>query len=178
MTGLHIALLLASLLFADFVHAGSRERYAISEEQVLTQLHLHGTAVDIALPQVTSQVPDSRLLVVSEEREGTAIRLRLRCAEGACLPFYATLRFRTANDAEALLARLRVSTNLANKSSTLIRQGSPTVLEIVMGQVRIRINVKCLQSGSQGDMIRVRDEQTQRIYLASVVDKNHVRVER
>jgi flagella basal body P-ring formation protein FlgA len=47
-----------------------------------------------------------------------------------------------------------------------------------MGQVRIRINVKCLQSGSQGDMIRVRDEQTQRIYLASVVDKNHVRVER
>ncbi len=179
MTGQKFAFIaLALLLYIAPLYAD--EATIITREQIITQLHLTDVALEVEIPKVISRRSQSKLIVMSRQVNGRTIQLRLRCAESACVPFYVKLRFHDGADANSALLDLqppayRRSPNKAR--CRIVKAGSSAFLEIVSAAVRVRLQVRCLQSGSQGDIIRVRDEQTRRVYSARVIDKDHVKAE-
>ena len=96
--------------------------------------------------------------------------IHLRCKpRSACGDFFVFVRFATAREALAALGALQNADQ--SKSVPLpkvIRAGTQVSLLLQGHKMILRLVVKALNSGAIGESIRVRDEETRRIYLAVV----------
>lgn len=128
------------------------------------------------------------LRVVSIKAAGEGVWfLRLDCdSRRDCLPFYVLLRW-SAIDA-AILARAGVESDAGQQtvvaasdrrpSAPLQRSGDRVDMIEELSGMHLRTHAVCLQSGSLGDRIRVRNLSTHRVVLATVAGGQLVRVER
>lgn len=169
--------LLALTVLLLVVCGYAAERHIIATPQIAKLLPQIATAEQISLPSVTSRVANPLLRLMSANQDGTSARLRIDCEHSVdCLPFYVTLRFRSESDACSFIASVRVPPHrVLGKSVVLVRRGSLASLEVGNRDVRLHLQVRCLESGSQGEVIRARDEVTRRVYQAVVINRDQLR---
>jgi len=174
------SIVVGAMVMVSVVHACAIERYRITQAMLLDWLHLDGSAVHLSVPEMSSRVPRPPLALLSKHRQQDHVRLRVACDDPTnCLPFYVELEFDSevvaANFADRITRTTKVPT--IAKLPLLVTRGSIARLEVVIGGVRLQLYVRCLQSGAQGDVIRVSDDKMHRIYRARVLDKDHLRAD-
>lgn len=152
------------------------ERVPVSREQVAQAMQSAGIETTPDQVQVLTNVTTSsgatlRVSKVKESADG--ILAELACGKPRqCLPFYAMVH----SDAAAV-AKLPVvpSPGTTPKESPLIARGQSVTLVIQHADFRIVLPAICLESGIQGQTIRVASPDRKRIYTAEVVSNKIVR---
>ena len=171
------ALFVALLFTATGVRADDNPRKPISREWILSALIASGVQIAPGqlepLSSVSATVPNPRLRVVSLEMlDGESDRARLQC-EGTdtCLPFYVLVHWGQPGDEQAGIPGRRVKTRSRSglrPEDVLVRSGKAAVLVFEGEHVRMTLPVKCLQSGSRGQRVRVISKELRKVYLARV----------
>jgi flagella basal body P-ring formation protein FlgA len=104
-------------------------------------------------------------------------RVLLRCVDrSACIPFYVVVK--GLDPGQRLAADAQKTNAITQKSAPgelVIRKGSTVVLQIVAPKMLITVPVVCLQSGRQGDRIKVSLIDHSRTYLAEIVSPKLLR---
>ena len=168
--------LVALVMLATVLQSSAASRYRVSSEHIRTFLQLKGVDVALQIPEVESRVLSPSLRVVSRHQHQQTVYLRIRCLDAReCLPFYATLCFASTEEAAAFRAILPHKSAAKEQNTILVARGSLARMEIDLPRVRGYVIVRVSESGSEGDSIHVRDEQTGRIYLARVLNTGHLR---
>jgi hypothetical protein len=106
--------------------------------------------------------------------------LRLECGSRLeCLPFEVALRLRGSDNGAGLALRhgSMLSTPLAQLSAPVVRSGEKVRLAEEVSGMRLSAPAVCLQSGSIGQKIRVRNVSSGRVVLARVRGAGRVAVE-
>ncbi len=148
------------------------------ESQLPIEFTSHGAVpIDVSL-QVVQAAWDDRQ---------SALNFRLRClVQKQCSAFLiqAPASAQQAIDWQEQLKHMNVGgVNYAGRVSTyahlpapvLAKGGDPALLSMQIDGVRISIRVICLQRGTLGQIIRVRDAQSHRVYRAEVVSPGLLR---
>jgi len=158
------------------------ERTPISEERVLAALgsvHLPGQKPQVQiLSAVTTKATAAVLQVAGIERwKDKDALVKFRCSKGECLPFYVALHWQTFAERERAL--LASNANRTVRSSVrqepLVRAGQQATLITSNNKFNARTPIICLQTGSQGQRVRVATMDHKRIALAEVVDSGVLR---
>ena len=169
------------VVLAFALAAGARAgTYRITTSDVANSLQLDAGSARITMPVVLSRVEHPALRLIAQAQRGRSVRVRIDCEKRVeCPPFYAEIDFLSNVRAEQFLAQARSVSVQPQKRLVppIVQSGSMAELEIRMRAIRLLFHVRCLEAGAKGDVIRVRDESTKRIYRARVVDKNHLRAE-
>jgi len=155
--------------------------YSLGAEEVTTALATHDISLGIDqvefLAQVKSSHPNSTLEV---ERLQAASRVsllaRMRCREaGECLPFYVVLHLSDKQEPQAMLERFPASPPVHTvPASTLrpiwvVRAGEKATFVLEGKNFRATAPVICLQSGRQGENIRVSSLDRKRVMVGEIV---------
>jgi len=170
--------LFVALLFTGAgvsVRADDNPRTPISREWILSALIASGVQIEPGqlepLSNVTATVSNPRLRVVSLEMlDGESDKARLQC-EGSdtCLPFYVLVHWGQPGDEQPTLPARQVGTRSGMRpEDVLVRSGKAAVLVFEGEHVRMTLPVKCLQSGSRGQRVRVISKELRKVYLARV----------
>jgi hypothetical protein len=167
-------------------------RLPISSGQVLAALRTdkitaeaEGGRVEF-LSVVTSSVAKPRLRVVELAKlTPESLRMRLQCnTNRECLPFLAILHVASQAERDQILAlwhqrspqsRDAHMTARLSPAPNIVRAGSAVKLLIDGKNMRITVPVVCLQSGRQGQTIRVASSDRKRVYQAQVISQEFVR---
>lgn len=155
--------------------------FPISRQQILTLLRLGTAEPVLTMPRALSRVPEPQLSVTVEDRQGSWLRLRVECLpRSECLPFYVELHFRSAKEAGGLADQLGPvsARSAADRSAPLVRPGLVAHLEVrISERIALQIPVRCLEAGRLGELVRVRDEETRKVYRARVLGDGELRAE-
>jgi len=180
MYGWSQSLLLAGLLVLVTPGAVAANRFSIHREQVLALLRLSDEGLLLLMPNAISRVGSPQLKVISENHEGSSLRLRIGCLRiSECLPFYVVVQFRSSEAAARFAKTVACATRSAihaNPDPVLVRPGEMAHLEVALSdQITLRIDVRCLQAGKLQQVIPVRDEETRKLYSALVLGRGELR---
>ena len=144
-------------------------------QAVAGKLHEHGLreeqmprAEDLDLPVAVPAAERRTLRVVAVCKESGSGRLqfRLECREPEqCIPFLAYLR--TAERAIAESCRPGSRSAAAPPKKVAVRAGQRAMVVFVADRLRLTTSVICLERGSEGEIIRVKN-QDGRIFRARV----------
>jgi hypothetical protein len=161
-------------------------------QAVASALHLDTSDLENSLQLLRSPflLPgNAHLRVVSiKAAGGNSWFLRVECdSRRDCLPFYALLRSSVFNATvlprsgskpdRQLEADIKGLTR-QSRSAPIERSGDRVEVVEELSGMHFRTRAICLQSGSLGDLIRVRNLSTHRVVLATVAGDRVVRVER
>ena len=134
----------------------------------------------LALPAALPRDAGFRFVSVKAAAQPGMFLLKLACRDRGCLPFYAILHSSAGELASSSPAR-SIGVGMVSRSgrnAPLQRAGDRVQVVEELSGLRLRTPAVCLQPGSLGDRIRVRTTTTHRVLLATIADKNLVRVER
>jgi hypothetical protein len=125
--------------------------------------------VDFLSPVPTSAT-DADVRVVSVARlAGDTFKVRMRCQNNECLPFYVLLRGVNFSEEQTRQQFPRRIVNQVNpKSRRVVRSGERVTLIVEGKDLRITLPVICLQNGALGQKIRVSSSDHKKIYIAEV----------
>lgn len=153
------------------------KRFPISSEQVAGALRSGGLDIDAEhithMPNVTAAEESPQLSivrVVPVDSEEVAVRLACRDAS-ICLPFLVFVRARRS-EAERFRSTTASPPQVKVASASthpLMRAGESVTFLIESDDVRITMNVVCLQAGQVGDTIRVATTDRKLVYRAQVI---------
>ena len=107
-------------------------------------------------------------------------RVLMRCTDrSSCIPFYAVVHGLTSSE-KALQNSPKPQSRVSVRQEPaggpiLMKRGSTVTLEIVAPEMVITVSVVCLQSGRQGERIRVSAVDQQKTYLGEVVSPGLLR---
>jgi hypothetical protein len=169
---------LCTLTCAATVATGPGEPVTVSREQVAGAIQEAGIHASVAELEVLAKV-SSRTGVklhvarIIRESAGTALA-ELHCQARQCLPFYVLVH--NARIAEGAAAPFRPATGSRSAAAhPLLERGKAVTLLIESADLRIALPVISLESGAQGEVIRVASPDHKRVYRAEIVDKTTVR---
>ncbi len=142
----------------------------------LEVLEFNADQLDIPEVRCASRSPQLKATSVTYDSKSGAIESRLQCAGRSCLPFYIRV---TATQSSVPLASqsLRISEpNRVTKQhpSPILRVGDAATLSVATPAMRISLPVRCLQSGGIDDIVRVRDPQTNKVFVARIESKTRL----
>ena len=132
------------------------------------------TPLSITVPDSINLPGIAQLLTRNCRVQGAAVWVELRCQHYHCRPFFVELSYATA--AEAKLAAQLLAKDLPSETErrpVILHAGRSTSLVLLRRGVKITLPVRALQSGSIGQVVRVRDSD-KKIYLAVVRSANRV----
>jgi hypothetical protein len=159
------------------------ERTRVSEDRMLSALdsfHLpvHKSQVQL-LSAVSAKSGQANLQVVGVQcwnnRDALA---RFRCAKsGDCLPFYVVLHWPTSQDRDLALAGLNLNrtAHSSGRKEMLVRAGQKATLLVSDRKFQATAPIICLESGSQGQKVRIATLDHKRIARAEVIDRGVLR---
>jgi hypothetical protein len=158
--------------------ADDNPRTPIAREWILGALDSSGIKITPdqmeQLSSVTATEAKPRLKVVSVEvLDGESDRVRLQCQHpNTCLPFYVLLHWGQPDDEQSALSgpqNGRAPGGRAKKPESMwVRSGKTAVMVFEGELIRMTLPVMCLQSGGQGQRVRVINRETKKTYLARV----------
>jgi len=167
-----------SLLYAD--DAPSRMTPVTKDEvhrAVLAEFRARGvpgdalpTGGDIELPAAVPATVERRLRVTASCWNETLalLQFRLECAQaGQCLPFFAFVRGPRPEAAESCQSAPNVRAARPRLRKPVVRAGDRATVVFRGPQVRLTTTVTCLDRGSEGDIVRVKN-QDGRVFRARV----------
>jgi len=153
------------------------EPLSITGQDVATAMAVAGWKVDAANVKFLSQVSvigqNGRLKVIEVAPwVENSLKVKLRCLDPrACLPFYVLVN-RTAGGPESLpsLANSAEGTRVElTGQRPVLRSGDPATMVFNNRFLHISMPVICLQSGRQGQTIRVASIDHRRFYKAEIM---------
>jgi len=163
-----------------FAADSAAKRFPVTPQMVMNAMKsrsipVDGVQVTLSAP-ITSATPNPELEVQSVSMTGThRAMLRLACKNTAdCIPFYISAAWQ--DDASiiplpALAPTQQTHTaSMALQPTDFLRAGTPAVLTIDDDRLHIQLRVITLQSGSQGEMIRVTTPDRRRAFVAEVIN--------
>jgi hypothetical protein len=152
----------------------------VTESDVVAAMREKGITIGSAQVKMLSTIPTrtehpSLEAVRIEKLSQMDSRVLLRCADAKeCIPFYAVVNGLDANQQSSGASAAKIS--FSRKPGTkvaleipLVKKGSMATLEIVAPEMLITVPVLCLESGRQGERIKVVLTDHTRTYLAEVV---------
>ena len=171
------------MLVGSIVPAASQvrqNRIAITPQRVASAMADAGWKVRSdqvkLLSQVTTADGNGRLQVVQVTHWQDKLKAELRCNDpGACLPFYVLVDKdkTTEKAAENVTAGVRATPTQSEAEpgteKPVMRSGDPATLKFIDKGLSITMPVICLESGRQGQKIRVTSADHRRFYKAEIV---------
>ena len=107
--------------------------------------------------------PALQVAAATWNRSASTIEFRIRCVErGICAPFL--VRMAIPEDSSGSPARLR----RRETAPVLVKAGAAATLRAESGGVRVSVRVLPLQPGTLGEIVRVRDPFTNRVFRVRV----------
>jgi hypothetical protein len=163
------------------------QRFALTVSQVAQTLSVSGVQIaaqQVSLPaKVVATRPNPELDVLSVEplrdqsagtRDETSSLVKMAChQQGACLPFYAIVRWPEGSAGRAA-DLFNASGSKASKPqvAVIMRAGTHATLVMDDGRSHIQIAVMSLESGKAGQRVRVASLDHKLFYQAVVVSAN------
>jgi Chaperone for flagella basal body P-ring formation len=157
----------------------------LSPDRVASALQGFGVGAQSSEVEFVSAVPvsssSSKLQVESWKRlNDSTAWVQLRCEKNQdCLPFFVLLHGAEhafpAKQPVATGSMAHVSAKTAGRKPSLVRAGARATLFLLGASSRITTVVVCLDNGSLGSQVRVKNLVTKQILTAEVVDKGVVR---
>jgi hypothetical protein len=169
---------LCTLSWAATIASGSGQLVPVSREQVAGAIQAAGfdaSAIQLQLLSNVTSPAGTTLHVakISRESAGTALA-ELHCPARQCLPFYVLVHdTRIAEGAAVPFRQQGVSRSAPARP--LLERGRTITLMIERSDFRIVLPVISLESGMQGQIIRVTSPDHKRVYRAEIVNKTTVR---
>lgn len=120
--------------------------------------------IEVPLRSQSATLHIVRITIDIKER---ILQARLRCAENECLPFIATVNLID----EPQFSRSRyvvLDSSLQRGKQKTIHAGEKALFRTTVPGVSISMWVRCLQSGAIGEMIRVLDPSTKRVFMGRI----------
>jgi hypothetical protein len=159
--------LLPLLATAAKAQAAANDRVAISRDQVCRALALGDDQcrnVDLlGRPLATRQ--NALLRIGRRMRTSLGEEVTLRCDAASCLPFFVLIR-----DGQSRLTTSEETVPASTRSNLFtVRPGDPASLVQASAGVRLTRRVICLERGSIGDVIRIREAGGRTLLRAMVV---------
>lgn len=195
-----LVLLFTLAASAAFIAEAETPRYPITQAIVATFLRAQGLNVmssQVQLPMnLTSATPDPSLeIAATQTLSRGALRLEIRCSTaGECLAFDAlvtvedektppgTVNTQQSSRQSAAERSLTIATyksahqeSSSDLSLAHVRVGSEVLLVIEDRQMQIHLPAIAMDSGSMGDMVRVRTLDRKKIFRGVVAESGHVR---
>jgi hypothetical protein len=159
--------------------ASPTERVAISAEQVAGAIAATGAAVRAGqvkfLAQVSASRADIGLEVVSVKNHDQQATVKLRCHNSReCLPFYVLVEgvgpvSLPVPAPVKVLPRRDGRPAAGTASLSMVRGGDRAMLVLESTDLRISLPVICLESGEQGQKIRVSSRDHKQFYEGEIV---------
>lgn len=122
-------------------------------------------------PVANQPVPDLKIVKVERDIFHGEVRFTVRCVQrNECGMFLATVR-QTQTFSSQLLSGRQALAGISPMTfkPLLVRAGAPAMLNLRNDAMNISLRVICLDRGSLGQIIRVRDAAGQKIFRAKVV---------
>jgi hypothetical protein len=176
-----VALALSLAHGSEVRAAGSR----LSQSQIITALastHIPTRSLEVEfLAPITLKNAAAALKVtqISKWQQDGALA-RIECAEPVkCVPFFVILHWTDARERQTTLSEFHpegptVSSH-ASRKPWMVRAGQRATLILENKQLRVSTPILCLESGSQGQRVRVESLDRKRIMTAQVVDAGLLR---
>jgi hypothetical protein len=153
----------------------------VSTDRILSalqaaQVPVRSVEVQFLAPIILHQPAATLRLGRLERWQGDSALAKIYCARaGECLPFFVILRWSDPQEREAAVGAPRKTAIQTNESRNaakplLVRAGQQVTLLMQNGKMRIATQVICLESGKQGQEIRVTGLDRKRIAAAEVVE--------
>jgi len=160
--------------------ASPTERVAISAEQVAGAIAATGAVVRASqvkfLAQVSASREDISLEVVSVKNHDQQATVKLRCHNSQeCLPFYVLVErvgavsLPVPAPVKELPRRDGRPAAAGTASLSMVRGGDRATLVLESSDLRISLPVICLESGEQGQKIRVSSRDHKQFYEGEIV---------
>ncbi len=155
----------------------SIERAPISQERVSYSLAAAHLAVEESQIQMLSETlsrtatPLLKVTRIEKWNDASAL-VRIRCAKTSeCMPFYVVVHWPTSTDRDMALApKSKRATLVDAHHEPLVRAGDQAVLITNTSKFHATTPIICLQTGSQGQKIRVATLNRKKIAMAEVID--------
>jgi hypothetical protein len=170
---------------AGFVAAACGQHSApqITTSDVVDGLREKGITINaaqvtllISIP-VRTEHPGLEAMKIEPFLNGTS-RVLLRCADRtSCIPFYAVVSGLERNEERprTTLTLAKPAVQKAALVPMLLRKGASATLQIVSEDMLITIPVICMQSGRQGDTIKVSSPDRQITYMGEIINSGLLR---
>jgi hypothetical protein len=158
------------------------KRFPVTQQMVLKAMKSRRMPVDglqVALSaEITASVPNPDLEVQSVSVTGTRrAMLRLACKSSAeCIPFYISAAWPEGSDPVSLPspapAQQTRTLTQGSQAPVALRAGTPATLTIDDDRLHIQLRVITLQSGSEGERIRVATPDRRKAFVAEVLSSS------
>jgi BMFP domain-containing protein YqiC len=159
--------------------ARAAERVAISAQQIADAMAATGATVRAAqvkfISQVSASTEGSRLEVVSVKNHDAQATVKLRCRNRQeCLPFYVLVE--DVGPTPPVFIPVKEATRQGTRQApgaalplAMVRGGDRATLVLESSDLRISLPVICLQSGGQGQKVRVSSPDHKQFFEGEVV---------
>jgi len=150
--------------------------YPISTEQVAATMSQAGVAIQSNQVTLLSEVVSTTTSPVLKVRSiqpwgGEKMMARVECESSLeCVPFLVSVHVNASEQAQALLSLPSPTTPVALRTTPVVHNGSPAILELEGKRVHIRLSVICLERGAPGQMIRASSADRRVVFRAKVID--------
>jgi hypothetical protein len=178
--GICVAMIVGTLVVTP-AEGASPPRFSITPESVVRALEAAGAvntngggmnggginSARINVEGATASVEDPQLVVegLRQSPGRNWLEARLRCkSANECLPFYAIV-----SDTSVRLTRTAAMRKAGPSLSPVVRRGDRAILRLEGANLLATLSVICLETGGEGDRVRVREVGGRRVYSAQVV---------
>jgi hypothetical protein len=162
--------------------APGAKRFPVTQQMVMDamksrRMPVDGLQVELSAA-ITASVPNPDLEVQSVSLTGDRhAMLRLACRNSAeCIPFYISAAWPQGSEPIALpgpaSAQPTRTWTQSSQAPTALRAGMPATLTIDDDRLHIQLRVITLQSGTEGEMIRVTTPDRRKAFVAEVLSSS------
>ncbi len=169
---------LCAVACAATITATNSQRTVVSREQIADAMRSAGYDTSASQLQLLSNVTSLagttiRVAKVTRESADTVLA-ELNCGKRQCLPFYVLV-----HDADIACSAVepfpRTAGGNSSEAHPLISRGKAVTLIITTEDLRIVLPAVSMESGMQGQIIKVASPDRKRIYRAEVISRTTVR---
>lgn len=138
-------------------------------------------ASEVSLPaDLTAATANTNLrLLQAEATQPAAVRLKLACEGGGCLPFFALLHVHDQAEAVQVASQISLKLNhnlpIESRKGTAVQAGMRATLLLEDEHMRISLPVVLIDSGAPGTEVRVASLDRKQLYRGIVSDNQTVR---